>query len=541
MVLLLGGSAVSAQAQGFNRDWEFSTAAGNNPSYIGTDNDARGLAYGVVDDGQGNMVERVFVVTGGNDPYAIQVLRASDGTDTGNDLPGVGSLSTPNDGRTVTDVAVTDDGVIIACNEVNNAFTNDGATENFRCYRWDSLTDSPSTVINYTPPDENGDGEGDWLGRQFTVIGAASDNSLTLLAAAAQPSTNVYRFTTSDNGQSFSAEVITRGGRPPSGNINAVAPVAPGNADFLFNELTTQPIRYNADGSEEVRDQGAFASFSHSLKYFEVDGRAWVAAFRWDTNGENQFAQLVEVTSGFGQALPYASTPNFGRQNPENNTNGTGDVDVRINGNNTATIYVLATNNGIGAYTTTTGLPVELASFDATQDGASVTLTWETVSETKNAGFHVERALGDRGFSEIGFREGAGTTSAPQSYRFRDADVPFTAETIRYRLRQADTDGSVEYSDPVTVQRSAERVQLRSSMPNPVVGQATIQYAVPERSNVRLAVYDLLGREVAVLAEGRQQGRQQVQVDASGWASGTYLVRLETESTTITRRLTVVQ
>ena len=141
----------------------------------------------MVDDGSGTMVERVFVSLGGgenSDDYQIRILNASDGTDTGNTLPGVGSLPTPSDGRTVGDVAVSDDGVIIACNSVNNAFTNDGATENFRCWRWDSLTDSPTEIISYTPPDQDGDGEGDWLARQFTVVGSASDNSLTLLAAA---------------------------------------------------------------------------------------------------------------------------------------------------------------------------------------------------------------------------------------------------------------------------------------------------------------------------------------------------------------------
>ena len=38
-----------------------------------------------------------------------------------------------------------------------------------------------------------------------------------------------------------------------------------------------------------------------------------------------------------------------------------------------------------------TALPVELASFDAVRDGAAVTLTWQTASETNNAGFRILR------------------------------------------------------------------------------------------------------------------------------------------------------
>ncbi|HIL58420.1 MAG TPA: T9SS type A sorting domain-containing protein, partial [Rhodothermales bacterium] len=59
---------------------------------------------------------------------------------------------------------------------------------------------------------------------------------------------------------------------------------------------------------------------------------------------------------------------------------------------------------------------------------------------------------------------------------------------------------------------------------------------------VRLAVYDLLGREVAVLAEGtRPAGAHTARFDSRALAAGAYLVRLDAGGQSATRRLTVVK
>ncbi|NBC18833.1 MAG: T9SS type A sorting domain-containing protein, partial [Bacteroidetes bacterium] len=58
----------------------------------------------------------------------------------------------------------------------------------------------------------------------------------------------------------------------------------------------------------------------------------------------------------------------------------------------------------------------------------------------------------------------------------------------------------------------------------------------------RLAVYDLLGREVAVLAEGTQPaGTHTATFDAAGLPSGVYLYRLEAGAYTQTHRMTLLK
>jgi hypothetical protein len=59
---------------------------------------------------------------------------------------------------------------------------------------------------------------------------------------------------------------------------------------------------------------------------------------------------------------------------------------------------------------------------------------------------------------------------------------------------------------------------------------------------VRLAVYDLLGREVAMLVnEAKQPGAYVVRFDASGLASGVYLHRLTAGSFVATKKMVVVK
>ncbi len=68
---------------------------------------------------------------------------------------------------------------------------------------------------------------------------------------------------------------------------------------------------------------------------------------------------------------------------------------------------------------------------------------------------------------------------------------------------------------------------LASPYPNPFNAVVSISFALPQASEVRLAIYDVLGREVAVLAQGTQTaGWHQVSWSAAGVGSGVYLLRL---------------
>lgn len=189
-------------------------------------------------------------------------------------------------------------------------------------------------------------------------------------------------------------------------------------------------------------------------------------------------------------------------------------------------------------------LPVELAALEATWQEEGVRLTWRTTSETDNAGFEVQRQVSsweETTWSKVGFVEGAGTTSEPQTYRFTDTELPYDTDVLTYRLKQLDTDGSASYSREVTVRRQSKAVQLLETYPNPARSQVTVRYAVPERQQVTITVYDVFGRRLRTVVDDEQQGQQEVTMSVSELSSGTYFLRLEAGGTTRTQRLTVVR
>jgi len=78
--------------------------------------------------------------------------------------------------------------------------------------------------------------------------------------------------------------------------------------------------------------------------------------------------------------------------------------------------------------------------------------------------------------------------------------------------------------------------------PNPFNPQTVISFSLPQEQETRLCVFDLAGREVAVLAMGRlAHGWHKVTWNAEGMASGSYVARLESGGEIRTIKLTLVK
>ncbi|MBP3193927.1 T9SS type A sorting domain-containing protein [Natronogracilivirgula saccharolytica] len=84
--------------------------------------------------------------------------------------------------------------------------------------------------------------------------------------------------------------------------------------------------------------------------------------------------------------------------------------------------------------------------------------------------------------------------------------------------------------------------KLHKNYPNPFNPTTLISYDLPETSNVRLEVYDLLGRKVATLVNDQMEaGSHEVLFDATNLASGIYIFRITTSQFTKTRQMTLVK
>ncbi|QXD14413.1 T9SS type A sorting domain-containing protein [Rhodocaloribacter litoris] len=88
-----------------------------------------------------------------------------------------------------------------------------------------------------------------------------------------------------------------------------------------------------------------------------------------------------------------------------------------------------------------------------------------------------------------------------------------------------------------------ESVGLQSgAYPNPFNPEVTIHYALPQEGRVRLRVFDMLGRQVAMLVDEVQQaGQHRVRFVASELPSGVYLYRIEAAGQTKTERLILLK
>ena len=173
-------------------------------------------------------------------------------------------------------------------------------------------------------------------------------------------------------------------------------------------------------------------------------------------------------------------------------------------------------------------IPVELTSFISSVNGNNVTLSWVTASEVNNSGFEVQRKgsslpTGQAGlqstvsnFETIGFVEGYGTTTETNHYSFEDKNL--SSGNYSYRLRQIDFDGTFEYSNEIEVEINIpNEFSLSQNYPNPFNPKTVIGYQLPVSGSVTLKVYDLLGREVAVLVnEEKPAGVYEVEFSAKG-------------------------
>ena len=66
--------------------------------------------------------------------------------------------------------------------------------------------------------------------------------------------------------------------------------------------------------------------------------------------------------------------------------------------------------------------------------------------------------------------------------------------------------------------------------PNPTSGAVTVEVGLEVAARVRVAVYDVQGREVAVMHNGPLASGQRLEVETAAWPAGAYVVRVEDEA-----------
>lgn len=100
--------------------------------------------------------------------------------------------------------------------------------------------------------------------------------------------------------------------------------------------------------------------------------------------------------------------------------------------------------------------------------------------------------------------------------------------------------GVTEMPCSVNVEELEASIQAVSLYPNPSNGVVNVNYVLTTAQNVRISLFNLVGEEVAILANNFQvAGEHRVQSDFSELASGIYLLQMQNQAGQITRRLII--
>ncbi len=159
-----------------------------------------------------------------------------------------------------------------------------------------------------------------------------------------------------------------------------------------------------------------------------------------------------------------------------------------------------------------------------------VHLSWFPNLELDLSGYAVYRRAG--GEPEV---VRCATTPAADTAIF----IPVSSSEVReYYITAIDSAGnesepsdSVSGSPAVSVAESGHSLpaafRLMQNFPNPANPATIIRFELPSASNVSLELYDMLGRKISTVIDGRREaGVHEVAVDGSALATGVYIYRL---------------
>jgi hypothetical protein len=185
-------------------------------------------------------------------------------------------------------------------------------------------------------------------------------------------------------------------------------------------------------------------------------------------------------------------------------------------------------------------LPVELLFFEAAPDNDAIRLAWGTASEHNNMKFEIERSLDAEHFTKIGEVAGAGNATGARSYKYYDRDVQ-AGVVYYYRLRQVDTDGKYTYSKirraMIEGDGTSDKLSISQFMPNPAARSSKVMVHSGKAMEMQLRVISIDGNVVMEQSNGVEQGENEISIDISSLAKGTYVVQFNSMDGTEIRKL----
>jgi streptogramin lyase len=191
-------------------------------------------------------------------------------------------------------------------------------------------------------------------------------------------------------------------------------------------------------------------------------------------------------------------------------------------------VYTANYNNVAVSKITASTLPIKLFAFTASlQKDNKVLLGWQTATEINTDYFEVQHSSDGIHFTDIDRTAAAGNSTTLQSYQYTDdlsvlVNIP---AAVYYRLRETDKDGSINFSNIVSVKPEEPGIMLKV-MPNPVQSTLNIAYTSNVNETLLLKVFDMGGRMIMQKHVNAMKGINDYELPFGNMAHGTYLLQV---------------
>ncbi len=505
--------AVAANAQ-FTVNWERGVGSTNYAWFL-ADNNNTGLAYNPVTD-------RLYC-SRRND--RIVILSPTNGDSLGIlNTTGVGAESFK-----YNKIRVTADGAIYAISLATGAGTA-------VIYKWANEAATPTVVCNLAVSERAGD-----------TFGASGTGGSTILYVSGSNSTKLYILTANGGATAFinpNTATLSAANVAGRGNIAAVTQGS-ANSDVWVDGPLLVARRLTISGNTATEaflttdgnGAGQFSAAYLNVAYLAAGSKRYLIGNCANNATNGIITKVINVTDE-ANVIDYSSYTHTVPGTWTTNTNGTGDLAIKVNANGSHTIFSMNTNNSIAAFSTgINALPVSFGAFTANNNGANVVLNWNTLSEVNNAGFDIQRSIDGVNFSKIGAVAAKGIAA---DYTFTDAKS--ISGTTYYRLKQLDKDGTTSLSGVVSVKSGASNSFVIKAIANPVSENLVLNIKSNISRNTQITITDVNGRVVLTKTQNIAVGENNISFNVSSLQKGNYFVKVFNEKGDIQQSaLTIVK
>lgn len=311
------------------------------------------------------------------------------------------------------------------------------------------------------------------------------------------------------------------------------------------------------DGIDAVAGSAPFANFTSNVQALPIGGGS---------------VNFIDLTTNFptmwSWSFPGGNPSSSNVQNPTNiQYSATGAYTVTLTvtnqfGSNTKTLVNYVTVAGVAMSPFNLVSPVSFSSVTVSNsDTSRAPFIW-TRSSTSNTVKYIFKLkkLGTQ--TEYSFNSNNSGLDSVISMRKNQLDsvatlMGFTGDSVRCSWRVGSTNGlDTMYSSStfvIAIKSTTigitpisnivpDKFVLYNNYPNPFNPKTNITFDIPKSQNVKMRIYDLQGKEVAVLVnQNLAAGRYNVDFDASALASGVYFYALESPEYYLVKKMVLVK